>query len=302
MRTPRVPFEPRTTPEPFTLTLNDGYTIRGRVWRPAAAGGIVDGEQRTRTVVLYQHGIQSHGGWFEWSAALLAEGGAGVILPDRRGSGLNGAERGDTPSAERWLADLDELWDWAQRELGARRVALVGVSWGGKPAVLWAARHPDVVPALLLIAPGVFPAVDVGVAGRLRVGAALLLQPTRRLPIPLNDPALFTANPAGREFIAADPLKLTEATARFFYASARLDRMLARLPARSLRPPVTLLLAGRDLIIRNDPTVRWLTRIAACEPTVHTFADAHHTLEFESQPEAFVRVLNEWCPCGPARA
>lgn len=280
MRTPRDP------PEPYTWKVSDGYELRGRLW-PSS-------QPTSDSAIVYLHGIQSHGGWFEWSASLLASGGAPLLLPDRRGSGLNAAARGDTPGAQRWLDDLDELADWAATEFDVRRCAVVGVSWGGKLALAWALQRPQRVSRVLLIAPGLFPAVDVSLFTRLRIGLALLTAPQRPFGIPLNDPALFTDSPEGRAFIASDPLKLTQATARFFFESARLDRQLARAPAGTLQPPVRLLLAGRDRIIRNEPTVAWLRRIAVQPPQIHIDPDAAHTLEFEAERTALAEQLTLW--------
>jgi len=275
---------PLTPPVFRSWHLRDGTTIRGRCW-PA--------RRPHPEPVLYLHGIQSHGGWFQRSASLLADDGRLVVLPDRRGSGLNEADRGDTPSAERWLKDLDEIADWTLREAPADRLALVAVSWGAKLAVAWALRHPERVMRLLLVTPGVFPAVDPGAVQRVRIGLTLLAGGRTRFEIPLNDPALFTDNPAGQAFIRDDPLKLTHATARFLFHSARLDRRLRRAAAGSLRVPVTMLLASRERIIRNGPTVAWLRRIASAPPVIHTLNGAH-TLEFGAAPEPFFDFLTRW--------
>ncbi len=279
-------MRPPVAPPTFRCwQMSDGYSLRGRQWRAARDGG---------PVVLYLHGIQSHGGWFERSASLLAAAGTTVILPDRRGSGLNTAARGDVPHADRWLSDLDEIAATAESELGAQSFGVVGVSWGGKLAVAWALRRPERVRALLLIAPGLFPAVGVGPAGRVRIGIARLTDPSRLMEIPLNDPALFTDSSAGRAFIAADPLKLTHATARFFVESARLDWRLARAADASLRPPVWLLLAGRERIVRNTPAKRRLARICAAELVVEEFPAAAHTLEFEDDAAEFEHTVRGW--------
>lgn len=171
---------------------------------------------------------------------------------------------------------------------------MVGVSWGGKLAVAWALRRPARVRRLLLIAPGLFPAVNVGLVGRLHIGLSLLTRPARAVPIPLNDPAPFTDNPTDQEFIADDPLKLTHATARFFWHSARLDRRLARAAKGTLSAEATLLLAGQERIIRNAPTALWLERLAARPPLVQTLPEAAHTLEFEPDPGAFGRLVERW--------
>jgi alpha-beta hydrolase superfamily lysophospholipase len=266
--------------------MSDGYDVRGRVWPPTHA--------RPACTILYLHGIQSHGGWFEWSASVLARSGCPVVLPDRRGSGLNSVARGDTPGANRWLADLDELSTWATAEFQTAVLALVGVSWGGKLALAYATRRAARVRHLLLIAPGLFPAVDVGWLARLRIARAAWSDPQRWFEIPLNDPALFTDNPVGQAFIAADPLKLTHATARFFYHSTRLDWHLRRAARGTLAASTTLLLAGRERIVRNTPLRAWLTRVASSPPTTRDFPAASHTIEFEADVHDFEQALRAW--------
>ncbi len=296
--------------------LSDGESVRGRVWFRQGTGngeqGTGNGEQGTgkraprataraadetgagEEAVLYLHGIQSHGGWYEWSASVLAQAGKLVVLPDRRGSGMNDAARGDTPSAEQWLADLDDIADAVERQYGVRRWAICGVSWGGKLALAWARRRPDRVSRLLLVAPGLFPAVGVGIVERLRIAGALLFSPSRRFAIPLSDAALFTDNPAGRDFIVSDGLKLTHATARFLWQSTRLGRMALRRPEEHITTPVALLLAERDRIIRNQPTEQWLRASCAGELEVKRFAGAAHTIEFEPDTTSYEQVLRAW--------
>ena len=265
--------------------MSDGYVVAGRVWPPR--------RRRPRRSILYLHGIQSHGGWFEHSASLLAEAGDAVILPDRRGSGLNSAARGDTPSARRWLDDLDELAAWAADRFGPPRTDVVGVSWGGKLAAAWALHRPESVVRLLLIAPGLYPQVDVGLRVRMAIGRSALVCPRRRFAIPLDDPALFTSNPAGRKYIHDDPLKLCEATARFFRHSRKLDRVLLRARHAGLRADATLVLAADDRIIRERPTRKWFERATGGAGRIIVLPGAH-TLEFEAEPRRYYETLRQW--------
>ncbi len=281
------PRRPAIPPECVAISHSDGYAAAAYYW-PAR-------EESQPTAILYFHGIQSHGGWYEWSAAHLAQHSAtAVLMPDRRGSGRNAIARGDTPGMPRWFDDVDEHVAWLRARTGARKVACVGVSWGGKLALAAALRQPQVVDHVLLIAPGLFPQVDVGIWERVRIGGSLLVGGSRRHAIPLDDPALFTANPAGQAFIAADNLKLTEVTARFLYESSRLDRLLVRTPPGGLAAKVTLVLAGADRIIRNAATERWARRVTAEAASVQTIPGAAHTLEFEACGDAFAAVLSAW--------
>src|SRR5687767_1199461 len=169
--------------EEISLHYPDGYACFARWYWPTCP---------LRGAILYLHGIQSHGLWFESSAKRLVEAGWAVLLPDRRGSGRNLIDRGHTPSPRRWLLDVAECFDELETRTRLKRFHVVGVSWGGKLA-LAAQRHlPQRVSGLSLIAPGLFPRVDLPLAQKIRVGFSVLAAPRSAFTIPLNDPEMFT--------------------------------------------------------------------------------------------------------------
>ncbi len=90
----------------------------------------------------------------------------------------------------------------------------------------------------------------------LEIAWAFLTNRRKTFPIPLSDPALFTANPEGQAFIAADPFSLREATAGLLAASFFIDRLVARAPAR-IHQPALLMLAGQDRIVDNARTLAY---------------------------------------------
>lgn len=290
---------PLSAPTFESWRFSDGYVARGRTWNCGARAAASRAPAST-TGILYLHGIQSHGGWYEWSASVLAASGSPVVLCDRRGSGLNDAARGDAPSPQRLLQDLDELAAALRERTGVTRVAVVGVSWGGKLAIAWLRRgsaEARRASHLMLIAPGLFPRVDVSPLTKLGIAGALLFGGRWRFEIPLSEPALFTDNPAGQAFIANDHHKLTRATARFLFGSARLDAAVRRTPSRGLRVDVQALLAGQDRIIHSGKTAAWLERSAARSARVEWLDEAGHTLEFEPDRTEFESLLREWSTC-----
>src|SRR5437016_1019972 len=80
-------------------TAGDGYRWRYRLY-PAA------GVPRAHVVGI--HGIQSHGGWYEYSCGRMSRAGFRVSFLDRRGSGLNQQDRGDTRAHRRLQDDIGE--------------------------------------------------------------------------------------------------------------------------------------------------------------------------------------------------
>lgn len=267
-----------------TLCHSDGYRAAVRWWRPPEPRG----------AVLYLHGIQSHGGWYEPSGSHLAERGLTVLMPDRRGSGLNREDRGHAPSADRLVDDAKEQLSAVLNASGCKQAHLVGVSWGGKLALALTAAQPDRVRSITLIAPGLFPVVDVSATEKLRIALSMVNDRNRSYDIPLNDARLFTANPERIQFVEKDRLKLEQVTAGFLLASRRLDRHTGRFGGLAWAGSVHLMLAGAERIIDNDRTAAWLRNLPWPDRQITMYPQAHHTVEFEADPSAFLNDLCGW--------
>jgi alpha-beta hydrolase superfamily lysophospholipase len=175
----------------------------------------------------------------------------------------------------------------------APSTALAGISWGAKLAVIATARHPELIDALALICPGLQPRVGVSVKEKLQIAWSFLTNPRRTFPIPLSDPALFTANPQGQAFIAADPYSLREGTAGLMAASFIIDRMVGRAAGR-IRQPALLMLAGQDRIVDNARTLDYFGKLASSDRKVIEYPEGHHTLEFELDPSRYALDLVAW--------
>jgi alpha-beta hydrolase superfamily lysophospholipase len=273
-----------TEPRREIQRASDGYEIRVAVWPTA-------GRIRGRIVIL--HGVQSHFGWYFGLGTTLAQAGYEVHFPDRRGSGSNSVDRGHTPSARRLIDDVAERLETLRGLEPNVPIALAGISWGGKLAVVTAAKYPQRVDLLALVCPGLQPRVGVPFRQRLAIAWAFFTDRRKTFPIPLSDPALFTASPEAQRFIASDTLGLHQGTAGLLAASVFLDRRVRSAPAR-VHQPVLLMLAGQDRIVNNAKTLAYFERIASLDKTVIEYPDAHHTLEFEPDSARYARDLATW--------
>jgi len=271
-------------PRAWWARASDGYRLGVLSWA---------GASRPRGDLVILHGVQSHAGWYHGLGRRLAAAGLNAHFPDRRGSGANSPARGHAASARRLVDDVVEVLAAIPRTGGP--LVLGGISWGGKLAVVAAARNPRTVDGLALICPGLHPRVGVRAREKLGVAAALLTGQAARpvFPIPLADPALFTDNSAARRFIANDPLSLRLGTAGLLFASRMLDRQVSR-ARRRVRCPALLMLAGRDRIVDNRSTRAYFEGLGSERKTVIEYPEAHHTLDFEPDPGRYVRDLVGW--------
>ena len=277
-------------PQIRTYRALDGYRLHYRHWRPAV--------EPTRARIVALHGIQSHSGWYAHSCSRLCAAGYEIFQLDRRGSGMNEPDRGHVASCDTWVNDLLQFLSELRVEerLTGRRIPIVlqGVSWGGKLATLAAARRPDLLDGLVLLYPGLCARVGANAWQQVQLTLAGWLGiRTKRVPIPLQDPALFTGQPHWQEQIRNDPLALREVTVSFLLANRELDRALSACPP-AIRHPVLLMLAGRDRIIDNSATRACVERFATTDRTILEYPEACHTLEFEPDRDRIVDDFLGW--------
>ncbi len=137
------PIQPRGDTRYWLMA--GGYRIA--YTRIAAPGGA------TRPPVIFLHG--GPGGYIHSeiirTLAPLAADGRDIYLYDQSGTGLS--DRRDRPKDTTIATHLEDL-EAIRARIGADRMVLIGHSFGGLLAALYAADHPDHIERLVLSAPG----------------------------------------------------------------------------------------------------------------------------------------------------
>ena len=271
---------------------SDGYRLKFRHLAPVNPRGIV----------IALHGIQSHSGWYDYSSRRLADAGFAVYFPDRRGSGLNGFQRGHAAHAMRLVNDVRALRELAINEtvLGTvdsnaqLPITILGISWGGKLAAVVAALFPREFDRLALLYPGLVARIGPTWSQLLRLNLARTFEVVKHhIPIPLDDPALFTQVPEWQHFISHDPLALHAVSSSFLNAGRELDRELTAHCGKILQPTL-LLLAENDSIIDNVAVRERVNRFGTHQLTTQVYPGARHTLEFEPSRDVVLADLIAW--------
>jgi alpha-beta hydrolase superfamily lysophospholipase len=271
---------------------SDGYRLKYRHWAPVNPRGIV----------IALHGIQSHSGWYDYSSRRLADAGFAVYFPDRRGSGLNGFQRGHAAHAMRLVNDVRALRELAINETVVGTVnsnaqlpiTILGISWGGKLAAVVAALFPREFGRLALLYPGLVARIGPTWSQLLRLNLARTFEVVKHhIPIPLDDPALFTQVPEWQQFISHDPLALHTVSSSFLNAGRDLDRELTTHCVKILQPTL-LLLAENDSIIDNGAVRERVNRFGTHQLTTQVYPGARHTLEFEPNRDVVLADLLAW--------
>jgi alpha-beta hydrolase superfamily lysophospholipase len=254
----------------------------GCVWRPTA---------RATGVVVLVHGLQSHAGWFVDAGRALAERGLAVYAPDRRGSGLSLAARGDVEDYARWFDDLAAVIGLAAGEYPGTPVHLVGHCFGANLALGCALSHQVPISSLVMLTPGLYVLPTYRWLERLRIGLAAVFAPRRRFRVPQDD-ALFSRDPAVLAWIREDQLGARQVTARCLL---QIQRMLTYLRKGLIDLDVPLLVveAGRDRLADNRRNRHLLESRLGARCVWATF-DAEHFLLAEACQHQVIDALVEW--------
>src|SRR5438067_746084 len=67
-------------------------------------------------VVIYLHGIEGHSLWFDSTAGKLREFGFNLYAPDRRGAGMNQADRGHLQGYRILLDDIRRFINFTRKQ------------------------------------------------------------------------------------------------------------------------------------------------------------------------------------------
>jgi acylglycerol lipase len=262
-----------------TVVCEDGYCLRYRFWpTPGSAVG---------TIVLV-NGMMSHSGWFRNLALPLTSLRLDVVGADRRGSGLNERDRGDAPSRQMLVSDLQRI---IERENRGVPIYVVGWCWGALPAVNLALELGQQLSGLVLLAPGLFPSQQIKRAAQAYLIASKYTDThSPLLRIPLTE-EMFSNRADVRDFIRNDCLAQRTFTARFFRIASEMSLIAtARLP--QLTEPLLLLLAANDETVDNEQTLRAVQGLRRTAVTIAMLA-CHHGMQFEI-PQEIVAHISQW--------
>jgi acylglycerol lipase len=261
----------------------DGIEHPVRVWRAPAE----------RAAVLYFHGIESHGRWFEDTALELNKKGVTVFAPDRRGAGSSKALRGHAASWRQLVDDADEVLARVRHENPETPIFIVANCWGSKVALALAGRpRNSFIRGLAMTSPAVCVQVDVSLTTKLMIGLSLLTGGKHYFDIPLTAEH-FTDIPKYLDYIRRDPLRLTRATASFFFESIKLTRQ-CKTSANGLTMPILILQSGRDRIVNVEEIEQWFSKLSTPDKTLRIFTEAAHSLDFDTHAADYQDALASW--------
>ena len=251
------------------------YEIRYTKWAPSDPNG---------KVIVYNHGLQSHRGWFNESAAALADDGYAVYAFDRIGSGESGdghscikkelvGARGHIDRWDLYVETLDRMVEIAGKENPGARIAVWGNSYGAKVVTAFLFAHADAladkgVAAAVFTTPGLYsnPKTMPLAFSKMKLLSGDTMDP---FPVPMieengdNGAGWFIGPGPWFDRIKNDERSLREATKRFWFQTRDLDKFInGQSKSADFRVPTFHLMVEGDRLMDNKKMERHIEKHA----------------------------------------
>lgn len=260
-----------------------GIRLFWQSWQPDTA---------PRAFVVLIPGQGDHGGRYGHLGVALTRAGYSLGAIDVRGNRRSDGRRGDAPSYDALLDDVEAGIREARRIEPHRMLFLLGHSMGGQLAVNDVVRRSPPVGGVILSSPWFRLAIQLP-RWKVAMGRVLArIWPTYTYTNMLTS-AQLSRDLAFRA--ASDPDHLAHGFITARLAAALIDGgrdALAAAPRFAL--PLLLLQAGQDSVVDPAAAVEFARRVGTPDCTFRVYADSLHELLHDTMREQVIADIIDW--------
>jgi alpha-beta hydrolase superfamily lysophospholipase len=270
------------------LRSDDGTCVFYRYWNPI-------GQTIPESVVIILHGMAIHGGRYKAVAEEFTKSGVAVYAPDARGHGLSCGKRGHIPSAAVENQDISAMVRFVRESYPRARIFLMAESMGGLFALNYAAKNPDGISGMILVA----PAVAVNRNQWWHYGTFRFLPD---LMFARNKPIISMQNRTPEEKAEEEQRGSANSIDVLSYQSVSINYILETHRAAShfeetashVRVPTLIFQNPGDPVIDAPSVHRFFERLGADDKKLETIESiSHHLLKNSTMP-AVLTAANDW--------
>jgi alpha-beta hydrolase superfamily lysophospholipase len=241
--------------------------------------------------LILVHGLGEHSGRYGQLARRLVAKGLSVWIPDLRGHGESGGQRGHIQAFADYIDDLAELLDQIQtRGSESQKNLVLGHSMGGLITIHFCLACAGRLQGMILSSPLLGMGSDVSPTAIFFSTMLARLWPRLSLGNRLDPKALSHDAGAVAAYLA-DPLVHDRISPRWF-AEIHAAVRLAHQRASELNLPVLIQTAGADRLVDPKATRRFFERLGASDKHLEWYDDAYHEI-YNETPERKAAVFSD---------
>ncbi len=249
------------------LTVSDGIGIFYRQYQAES--------ERARMVI--SHGLGEHSGRYGNVIERVLPKGISVWVPDHRGHGQSGGQRGHVLNFVQYLTDLREMLNLVKKDMPAETPCfLLGHSMGGLIALYFAQRYPGMIDAVVASSPCLGMVIEVPAIKKILGSFMSYVWPGLSMGNELD----ATKISRDQNVVSAyenDPLVHDRVSARFFTElMAAMESVNHQ--AADLKVPVLMQVAGEDHLVNAGSSKHFFNSLKVEDRTLLVYDDLYHEI------------------------
>ncbi|MGC4104070.1 alpha/beta hydrolase [Ferruginibacter sp.] len=264
-----------------TFVNKAGFKIFTRTWLP---GGNIRG------LIVITHGLNSHSGYYQWTADQFAAQGYAVYSFDQQGRGQSEGERFYTDNIYDTVADTDYVVELAKKEHPGLPLFILGHSAGGVLACLYTLEHAEKLSGLICESFAFkVPAPDFALA--VLKGLSHLAPHLHTIKLKNED---FSRNPEVVAAMNSDPLIANESQpSKTMEQLVKADERLEKeFPA--IKIPVFILHGTLDKATKPSGSQFFYDTTGSTDKTIKLYEGHYHDLLNDLEKETVMNDIIEW--------
>jgi alpha-beta hydrolase superfamily lysophospholipase len=258
-----------------------GLKIFIRTWLP-------DGNPRG--IIIIAHGLNSHSGYYQWTAEQFTAQNYAVYAPDQQGRGQSEGERFYTDNIYDAVADVDYVIDRAKSEQPELPVFMLGHSAGGVLACLYTLEHQEKLNGLICESFAFkVPAPEFALA--VLKGVSHLAPHLHTIKLKNED---FSRNPEAVAVMNNDPLIADESQPsksmeQLVKADERLEKEFSKITL-----PVFILHGTNDKATKPSGSQFFYDNAGSTDKTIKFYEGHYHDLLNDLDKEIVMNDIISW--------
>lgn len=263
------------------LTASDGIGIFYRHYQAEP--------ERARMVI--SHGLGEHSGRYGNVIERMLPKGISVWVPDHRGHGQSGGQRGHVLNFVQYLTDLREILNLVKKDRATETPCfLLGHSMGGLIALYFAQRYPGMIDAVVVSSPCLGMVIEVRAIKKILGSLMSYVWPGLSMGNEL-DAARISRDQNVVSAYENDPLVHDRVSARFFTElMAAMESV--NLQAADLPVPILMQVAGEDHIVNAGSAKQFFNSLKVEDRTLLVYDNLYHEI-YNAPEEDKAKVLDD---------
>ncbi|MGD2278511.1 MAG: lysophospholipase [Candidatus Omnitrophota bacterium] len=247
---------------------------------------------RPRAALVLVHGLGACTSRWNFLAEFFLSRSISSYAIMLKGFGKTPGPRGHVDSFNIYIRDVRELCEIAKKENPGLKVFALGESMGALISFIASGLYPDLFDGLVCFSPAFGNKLKFSVPEFINIFLSYVFNKKRQFNLPF-DSGMCTRDEEHRKVMDNDPDELRAASSALLVGIAA-AQLRYRSLAAGIKKPVLFLLAGDDMLVDNEASLKVFKALSVKDKTIKHYPEMRHALSVDLGRENVFNDAFEW--------